>query len=887
MIAKSAGSPLPRATLGGAAFFFLIFGGTQSAGAQNAHLLSQSFLGQSLSALSVAITTGAVLIALLATGWALGLLTRLRQSESREDYERARLEAKLENAEAVLSVQPDATFIWEPLPGAPGVARQWSPLPRAIGSTANFVDPASGAPDYEYLLSRLDAASAARLRNAVERLRTHGARFAFAVQTRDRRVFESQGRPAGRQIVLWLRDMTGEREEVGRLASRLDAAEAMSATYRSFLNAAPFPAWLRGPDLSLVWVNTAYARAVEAGDPDQAVERNLELVGEEARAKAQLALQTGRVEQHKHYAVVAGERQALNIFDLPLNEGIAGVAIDITLLDEANSEMARHIAAHSETLDKLASAVAIFGPDKSLKFYNRAYTQLFGLDRDFLDSSPGDAQILDVLRETRRIPEQADFRAWKQSHLALYNSVETSEELWSLPDGQTLKVVCQPHPFGGLIYIYENLTENLKLASQYNTAIGVQRETLDNLHEGVAVFGSDGLLKLFNPAFARIWGLEPARLELGMHLADIASLCAGLAGDPQIWEDVKARVTALGDERRTASGRLERTDNSVIDYASVPLPDGATLLTYLDVSASTRIERALRERNEALETADRLKSEFISHVSYQLRTPLTNIIGFGEILETELFGPLSERQHEYTRGLLDASRQLVGFIDDLLDLASIEAGSMTLDLTDIDLKDVLQKTYTFVLQRAQQNKVHLSYDCPPQIGTIRADEARIRQIVYNLLSNALRFTSPGDRVAFGAERGAGVVRLWVQDTGTGMAPEYQASAFDRFESRGPQGQQRGAGLGLSLVRSLVELHGGWVTLESTEGEGTRVICHLPERARLTRPASSYGVPVLKPESQPQHLDAVPPLSLQMNAAGELIATRQPPRPANDIDAGLG
>src|SRR5690606_10177349 len=362
-------------------------------------------------------------------------------------------------------------------------------------------------------------------------------------------------------------------------------------------------------------------------------------------------------------------------------------------------------------------------------------------------------------------------------------------------------------------------------------------------YEGVSVFGSDGRLKLFNPAYAKIWGLDPAKLEGEPHVNEIIAMIRPLLGDEANWDELKTSVTSAAGIRAQQTGRLNRPDNSVIDYAMVPLPDGATLMTYVDVTDSTRMEQALRDRNDALETADRLKSEFISHVPYQLRTPLTNILGFGEILETEMFGTLNTRQHEYMQGILESSETLIDVVNDILDLAVIEAGAMTLDLSDVDLSAVIYATEEFAQRPAQKNKVTLRVEVPKDLGTVRADEKRIKQIMINLLSNALAFTSPGDAIIIGGTRRENAVELYVEDTGIGIRPELQGNVFDRFEAYGGSDRHRGAGLGLSLVRSFVELHGGWVTLESAPGVGTRVTCHLPVRA--APPAQGDAAPLAR------------------------------------------
>lgn len=741
----------------------------------------------------------------------------------------AAIEVRLDAAEAILAAEPDAVFIWTPetLRAAPGT---FQARPRIVGSTATLVDPSSGDLDFNYLLTRLEPENAGRLNTAVQRLRTRGARFSLHVQSVDGRTFEAEGRPAGALAVLWLRDVTGERAEVSRLKERLRQAEFARDRFEEHIAAAPFPAWRRGDDGTLVWVNAAYARAVDAASPEDAVARGLELLNEETLASLRRSLFDRSSARERSHAIMAGERRALDIVEQRLTGGIAGVAIDVSDLDGAEAELRRHIESHAATLDRVTTAVAICGPDKRLTFRNRAYEALWGLDPQWLDGGPSDGEVLDELRARRRLPEQANFQAWKQSRMDIYTSTEPVEEYWHLPDGRTIKLLAQAHPFGGVIYLYENVTERLNLESSYNTLARVQRETIDHLYEGVAVFGSDGRLKLYNPAYAIIWNLGDDQLGGEPHVNELVEMCRPLLADEAEWDILKNGVTGMSGIRTQQTGRLDRPDGTVVDYAMVPLPDGATLMTYVDVTDSTRMEQALRDRNDALETADRLKSEFISHVSYQLRTPLTNILGFGEILETEMFGPLSPRQHEYMQGILESSETLIDVVNDILDLAVIEAGAMTLDLSDVELSEVIYATEEFAQRPAQKNKVVLKVDCPKDIGTVRADEKRIKQIMINLLSNSLAFTSPGDTIIIGAARRENSVELYVEDTGDGIKPEFQSNVFDRFEAHSSSDRRRGAGLGLSLVRSFVELHGGWVTLESAPDVGTRVTCHLPVRA---------------------------------------------------------
>src|SRR6266850_2437278 len=280
----------------------------------------------------------------------------------------------------------------------------------------------------------------------------------------------------------------------------------------------------------------------------------------------------------------------------------------------------------------------------------------------------------------------------------------------------------------------------------------VQGETLDNLSEAVAVFGSDGRLRLFNPAFGRMWKLDPGALREHPHIEAVIAWCHALSGgDNPIWSALRTTVTAI-DNRDPVNGRIERRDGSAADCATVPLPDGATLVTFQDVTDSVNVERALRERNEALEEADKLKVDFVHHVSYELRSPLTNIIGFSHFLADPVTGPLTEKQHEYLGYIQVSTNALLAIINDILDLATIDAGAMKLNLGPVDISQTMHAAAEGIRDRLAKDGLTLNIVATPDIGSFTADDRRIRQILFNLLANAVGFSPAGATITLSAER---------------------------------------------------------------------------------------------------------------------------------------
>ena len=625
--------------------------------------------------------------------------------------------------------------------------------------------------------------------------------------------------------------------------SQVAAAATVIANEKDRLQAAldvmPMPVWLRRNDLSLEYCNKAYADGVEAMRP-QVVEKGIELMGGTgSRDMARKALEENKPQSDDKHVVLRGDRRLMTVTEMPLvGGGVIGYAADKTAIDEAQGELKRHVRAHADVLESLSTAVAIFNADGKLRFHNSEYSKQFGLEEEFLTSEPTLNEVLEALRERRRIPEYADFPKYKRELMReLFALLHPMEELLHLPDGSTLRMVAAPHPLGGVTISYEDVTDTLRLERSYNTLIQVQRETLDHLYEGIAVFGSDGRLKLSNPAFARIWGLEPHQLENEPHVGLIVDAIRRFFAQGPFWGRLRNRIIGRVADRDARSGRIERTDGSVLIFSSLPLADGGCLYTYLDVTDSTRVERALRERNAALEAADRLKSEFIANVSYELRTPLNAIIGFAEMLDQRYFGELNERQSEYSRNILEASNRLLTLINDILDVATIDAGYLQLECGPVDVKELLSGIGMLASERARSRDINFSIQANGDLGTIIADERRLKQALYSVISNGLKFTPPSGSIVLGATRNDGHMEFRVTDTGIGIDPEYHAAVFEKFARVSSQGRSFGMGLGLALVKKLIELHGGRVELDSEPGQGTTITCFVPVDATRTAKAA--------------------------------------------------
>jgi signal transduction histidine kinase len=806
----------------------------------------------------VLLVAGAAAFGIAALLWALRISDGARGAAKRFKEQEQETRQKLARAESVFGAHPGVIMVWED--EEPGVAAEPGMLPKpkvrqsewglpslygspvALMGLLRFADDGSAEqPGVRILegLADLEARDGAgqdtTLRERLKQLRQEGAPFSLTIIGPSGRFLEADGRTAGARAVLWITDTTIKGLEESGARARFEEARAAVArdpmAFLEMLGKAPFPAWRMSGAGKLQWVNRAYLKAVGAPNVDHVLDRQI-MLDQHVTAQAQKTIQGNAETDDTRHVVVSGERRAMRVKMFPLSGGLGGMAFDITDLENARETLDKHAKAHDDTLNHVADAVAIFGQDRKLIFNNRAFAEMWGLDASYLLDKPDHGSLLDRLRERRKLPARPDYGRWRQGELSYYqgDKNDVMEDLWNLPDGRIVRVTRQRHPLGGVLLLFKDITDELSLKSEFKGLINAQKATLDNLREAVVVFGGDGRLRLHNDAFAELWELNKAKLEDGPDFDAVVDLCSRLFHDRNVWTNIKNRVTNPSPEFRLQDQGVMRTSNDkTLTWITQPLPNGATLIAFMDVTAARKVEAALKDRAEALEAADKLKTEFVQNVSYQLRSPLTTILGYAELLESEKPGALTDKQREQVVSILSAADHLSKVISNILDLAMIEAGRMELELSEFSLRTAIEEAVDLVISTAENTKVRVEILCDDRIGDVYADERRIKQVMFNLLTNALRFTGPGGHIKIEASKpvpSENIIRLAVSDNGKGIAPERQSSVFDSFTS----GDTRGAGLGLALVRSFVELHGGDVKMKSSPGSGTSVICHLPEMA---------------------------------------------------------
>ncbi|MEP1444043.1 MAG: ATP-binding protein [Hyphomicrobiales bacterium] len=731
--------------------------------------------------------------------------------------ELAELRASSERFESLIQADDQRLVVWATPKSSPTV----------IGSLPEASDAPEDAATFMAFGKWLAPASAAGLERHIEDLRENGTAFQLAVSTRSSNYLDAYGRTVGGRIFVRFRDLSGDQQVMMELRRQLKQSSADVENYQALLEEIDQPAWLmqngdNGRELH--WSNKAYLAAVEAGktEGEQAF-----LFDSDARAAIAAAHNDSALFKERVNAISKGARRTFDVVSVPTDNGSAGIATDVSDAQKAQAALSRTIESHEKTLDEFATAVAIFDQNHKLTFHNKAYGELFDLSDSFLASGPTDSEVIDKLRSLEKLPVEANFREWKSSLLKAHLSVEMNESTWHLPDGQTLRVVASPRSTGGVTWIYENMTAKLNLESRVNVLSRLQDETLNRLHDGVAVFSSDGRLTLSNSSFGDLWKMDDEMRGEMPHVNQIADFCVETQGSKDDWHQLKMAVVGVSDNRDEASGTMERPDGSVIQYSTNALIDGRTMVKFIDITDSVNFERALTEKNEWLKEADTLKNDFVQHVNYELRSPLTNIIGFTQLLADADIGPLTDKQKEYTDYILSSSSSLLAIINDILDLATADAGVLELDFRAISVRDAIENATEGLQDRLRERDIELEMKLPKEIGEFVGDERRIVQILFNLLSNAIKFSDDGGKIALNVRQSEDNIVFEVQDWGAGIPDAFIDQIFSRFESRATGQVRGGAGLGLSIVKQLVELHQGEVEVNSTEGQGTIVTCTMP------------------------------------------------------------
>jgi PAS domain-containing protein len=413
------------------------------------------------------------------------------------------------------------------------------------------------------------------LAQALEALVETGTSFSLRARTADSRLLAIRGLPVGGRAVLYF-------QEEGKGVTH----------FRDILDALPMPVWLLENNNALTWANSAFLRTFEISSVKEISADKLDWAEPTLCAAA---LIDQRPLEIRREAAVAGERRSFALSIMPLQDAaVAGIALDITGFAKSETRLAQERDAQADMMEYISTAVAVFDADRRLVRHNNAYSSLWALPDAWLEAHPSYDEILDRLRDDRKLPEQRNFSEWKQEQSRIFEGLKQPDEaFWHMPGGKSLRVIAQPNLLGGVFIQYEDISEKLRLESSLTLLTQVQRATLDTIDDGMAIFGTDGRLALHNSRFAEMWRLTEEELSAQPHFVDVANLCTARIGRDGIWGIVAWGVNSAEPESISDWGNGRRADGRLISLNMARLPNGATVVTFSDL---TDLERFNTDR---------------------------------------------------------------------------------------------------------------------------------------------------------------------------------------------------------------------------------------------------------------------------------------------------
>lgn len=623
------------------------------------------------------------------------------------------------------------------------------------------------------------------------------------------------------------------RNKIKSLTTDLEREQQRRQRFAEAIDLLTFPLWMRDEGGVIRFCNHAYGEIAGQADDTGAI-RNLT---PQCEVRSQKARSANQPQKERTHIIVKGERRLYEIMETPTsNGGTLGIALDWSFSEAQEEELGHISQALTEIMENSGSAMVLFDGKRTIRKYNQAFVHLWGFDEPYLATAPRYEEILEVLREQRRLPEQANFQAFRKEQLSYFTDLTAPhQDFFYLPEGTSLRVVAIPYASGGMIFIYENMTDRLALEQSFNQTVAVKKATLDNLFEGVAMFGEDGRLKLSNPRFAELWQLDWEFIEKQPRLSDLLEAIEYLFENSERWKHFSKLTMGAINERRRATEKQELIDGRVIQWSCLPLPDGAALLTYLDITDSARVEQNLRERNRVLEEAAGIKTKFLANVSYELRSPLTSIRGFAEFLIEGVAGEVTAKQKEYLKDIYQSTTDLSAMIDDVLDVASLEAGYITLDVAEFDVYMMLSSIFPFLQEKLNRLDIHLNFQCSPAIGSMVGDERRVRHTLLQVLDNMIKFCSRGSDILFKVWEEDDSIIVLMQDVthietqGHLSGPNVVEVSTSRSSLSSVVATDTLDAIGSPVIRSLLTMHGGTIDVTYTNEQRCRVFMRLKRR----------------------------------------------------------
>lgn len=736
---------------------------------------------------------------------------------------------RLRVTEETLETFPDGYYLWQY--DSVGFIRETHCSRRL----AVMMDLSQGTESsFDALLEHFSADSAEALSSALNEMRSNERPFLLELQnTTHTKSFLVSGfrnratKDNGTVDILWVQETTESTRKLLSLTQKARDLEKENTLYKQAFNSLPFPIWLRNEELQIALCNPAYAKAVHADSAQQAVLLGSELVYEksprEAKVLAAAARASGKEKKAREFVVMEGKRRWVEASEIPLpaqlyskNKTI-GFVRDITQEQELQNSLQNHIASHNGVLEHLKTAIAVFDADMRLQFYNTSFMNLWDLEAEWLDSSPTYPHMLDMLREKRRLPENRDFSAYKTRELKYFTSlVSATEDILHLPSGMTLRRMLTPHPLGGLLITYEDVTGHLTMERSMTVLNETQYTVVNHLREAILLFGRDGRLRLANTAYLTLWQISDADFNTPpMSIVEVIEKQKSFFENESDWEALKEQLLGVITSHTGEIFQILRPDGKVLEFVAAGLPDGGIFVSFLDVTEEEKSSSLAQEKETLLSRfkqttlqAEKLRAAFLDQLSKEINPLLTSLTQSAGKLSETADKRLNQRQKGYLQTIFDSSCGLQSLFTDIADLALIETGSAVLELDSVDISALLNNIISSVKRQAQNKNVTFDLTCASDLPPLIADKKRLKQVLFYLINNALASTFKD-----------GVVTVGVYAENKNLVISIEEKSLNVQNDSDPVNFALQNGFAASLIRGFIEMHGG--TLAVSDKKGTK------------------------------------------------------------------
>ena len=624
---------------------------------------------------------------------------------------------------------------------------------------------------------------------------------------------------------------------------------------KTLLDALPVFIWQKDRNLKITYCNEAYAKALESSK-DAVVRDNLKLIPSSKReGYSYQGVYASKARKFTEHVILGGARRLLSIEEsaFSANGRSTGFAVDVTDREELESSFSEYKKQTEAVLNELSVPLAVFDKNSFLLLANDAVVKLFNAENFDISEKRTFADIMDYLISNKSMIMTSDIAHYKARALELFqNAIEPHRTMLYLKNGRSISVTLSPIRAGGIVFMFEDVTDKVSLERELKSITSVRLDMLNHLSEGVIVFGTDNRIKAVNNAANAIWNNEKVTNEMHISSFFAAQTVAdkettytddeGAASTtpenadafvvPAAADKVKSWVSRLTDmaaQRREFSNTIALPSGISVECKYAPLPDGLNLLRFRDLSECETLKNELAEKNSVVEQIGKLKSSLISNISSELRAPLQAISGFMDVLKNQYFGELNEKQRGYCTEISKSIDVATETVDAITELANIKAGLLDVQHKDVNLLKLINTALSRLAKVAEVRNVSLSTDFSDTERFIFGNPKLLQQMLYHLVARALWNIHSSGCITVSAKifPDDPYCQLTVRDDSPALDDEdvkrlrkMLASDSDGYEI---------IDLRLELANRIAKAHNGKVLVDNPIGGGNAISCKIPVR----------------------------------------------------------